>query len=259
MAMVSNVVVSGTDDLPGMMEWNKHDQQQLNYQNDSGCGSSGGLYVKVMTDEQMELLRRQISAYATICDQLVEMHKAITSQQDLAGMRLGNIYCDSLMTSVCHKITASPDLSAEMLCLDTQPNKGEPMFPLDCDLRSSGSLGHLAMYESVPSMYPLALEWTSLLVKWKFQGALVLIRTGKDMTSSGDAHRANAFWTCVIGNGSLDQSSVAEYLIPNIRYVLANGLSKPTYIRFLTGLKAYSQIFSRFAFGARRNRYLLED
>ncbi|KAF5959967.1 hypothetical protein HYC85_001176 [Camellia sinensis] len=52
---------------------------------------------------------------------------------------------------------------------------------------------------------------------------------------------------------------VAEYLIPNIRSVLANGLSKPTYIRFLTGLKAYSQIFSRFAFGARRNRYLLED
>ncbi|CAL5332003.1 unnamed protein product [Camellia sinensis] len=259
MAMVSNVVVSGTDDLPGMMEWNKHDQQQLNYQNDGGCGG-GGLYVKVMTDEQMELLRRQISAYATICDQLVEMHKAITSQQDLAGMRLGNIYCDSLMTSVCHKITArqrwtptptqlqilerifdqgngtpdkhkikeitaelsqhgqisetnvsnwfqnrrarckrkqlirvsnnaesepeaevespkekktkpeniqshensasraenvyvqSPDLSAEMLCLDTQPNKGEPMFPLDRDLRSSGSLGHLAMYESVPRM-----------------------------------------------------------------------------------------------------------
>ncbi|KAI8005221.1 Malate dehydrogenase, glyoxysomal [Camellia lanceoleosa] len=52
---------------------------------------------------------------------------------------------------------------------------------------------------------------------------------------------------------------VAEYLVPNIRSVPANGLSKPTYIRFLTGLKAYSQIFSRFAFGARRNRYLLED
>ncbi|THF98411.1 hypothetical protein TEA_025587 [Camellia sinensis var. sinensis] len=52
---------------------------------------------------------------------------------------------------------------------------------------------------------------------------------------------------------------VAEYLVPNIRSVPANGLSKPTYIQFLTGLKAYSQIFSRFAFGARRNRYLLED
>ncbi|CAL5379778.1 unnamed protein product [Camellia sinensis] len=37
---------------------------------------------------------------------------------------------------------------------------------------------------------------------------------------------------------------VAEYLVPNIRSVPANGLSKPTYIRFLTGLKAFSQIFS---------------
>lgn len=52
---------------------------------------------------------------------------------------------------------------------------------------------------------------------------------------------------------------VAEYLVPSIRSIPAKGSTKPTYIRFLTGLKAYSQIFSRFAFGARRNRYLLED
>lgn len=52
---------------------------------------------------------------------------------------------------------------------------------------------------------------------------------------------------------------VAEYLVPNIRSIPANGSMKPTYIRFLTGLKAYSQIFSRLAFGARRNRYILED
>ncbi|WVZ03929.1 hypothetical protein V8G54_024735 [Vigna mungo] len=52
---------------------------------------------------------------------------------------------------------------------------------------------------------------------------------------------------------------VAEYLVPNIRSIPANGSKKPTYIRFLTGLKAYSQIFSRLAFGARRNRYILED
>ncbi|CAL5323153.1 unnamed protein product [Camellia sinensis] len=139
--------------------------------------------------------------------------KSIQSHENSAS-RAENVYVQS------------PDLSAEMLCLDTQPNKGEPMFPLDRDLISSGSLGHLAMYES---------EWTSLLVKWKFQGALVLISTGKDMTSSGDAHRPgmNRF-----------SKLVAEYLILNIRSVLANGLSKPTYIRFLTGLKAYSQIFS---------------
>ncbi|KAL2478135.1 Chlorophyll(ide) b reductase NOL [Forsythia ovata] len=52
---------------------------------------------------------------------------------------------------------------------------------------------------------------------------------------------------------------VAEYLVPNIRSIPINGSAKPTYIRFLTGLKAYSQIFSRFAFGARRNRYIVED
>ncbi|CAK7325140.1 unnamed protein product [Dovyalis caffra] len=37
---------------------------------------------------------------------------------------------------------------------------------------------------------------------------------------------------------------VAEYLVPNIRSIPANGTTKPTYIRFLTGVKAYSQIFS---------------
>lgn len=48
----------------------------------------GLLYVKVMTDEQLEVLRRQIAVYATICEQLVEMHKAITAHHDsLAGQR----------------------------------------------------------------------------------------------------------------------------------------------------------------------------
>ncbi|KAG0490006.1 hypothetical protein HPP92_006869 [Vanilla planifolia] len=67
----------------------------------------GVLYVKVMTDEQMEVLRRQIAVYATICEQLVEMHKAVSAQQDsVAGMRFGNLYCDSLLTSSSHKIAA---------------------------------------------------------------------------------------------------------------------------------------------------------
>ncbi|XP_038970548.1 uncharacterized protein LOC103697059 isoform X2 [Phoenix dactylifera] len=52
---------------------------------------------------------------------------------------------------------------------------------------------------------------------------------------------------------------VAEYLVPCIRSIPSSQSMKPTYIRFLTGLKAYSQIFSRLAFGARRNRYLIED
>ncbi|KAH0463007.1 hypothetical protein IEQ34_007589 [Dendrobium chrysotoxum] len=67
----------------------------------------GVLYVKVMTDEQMEILRRQIAVYATICEQLVEMHKAVSAQQDsLAGMRFGSMYCDPMLTSSSHKIAS---------------------------------------------------------------------------------------------------------------------------------------------------------
>jgi len=43
------------------------------------------MYVKVMTDEQLETLRKQIAVYGTICDQLIEMHRTLSAQQDLAG------------------------------------------------------------------------------------------------------------------------------------------------------------------------------
>uniref|UniRef100_M8CAP8 Uncharacterized protein n=1 Tax=Aegilops tauschii TaxID=37682 RepID=M8CAP8_AEGTA len=39
-------------------------------------------YVKVMTNDPMEALQKQISIYATICEQLVEMHRAFTEHQD---------------------------------------------------------------------------------------------------------------------------------------------------------------------------------
>ncbi|XP_057972686.1 WUSCHEL-related homeobox 8-like [Malania oleifera] len=81
-------------------------QQQIIQQNHHHQSGGGGLFLKVMTDEQMELLRRQIAAYAIICEQLVEMHKAISAQHDLSGMRMGSLYCDPLMTSASHKITA---------------------------------------------------------------------------------------------------------------------------------------------------------
>ena len=84
------------------MEWEKQEQHHHHNQqqkeeieqnaNVSGSGSGNGnggvLYVKVMTDAQMEILRKQISVYATICEQLVEMHKSLTSHQDLAGLSL---------------------------------------------------------------------------------------------------------------------------------------------------------------------------
>ncbi|KAK3224285.1 hypothetical protein Dsin_011310 [Dipteronia sinensis] len=105
-----------------MMEWDNqeslenhnqnHNRNQLRENNSNGNGSGGGggvngvMYMKVMTDEQLETLRKQIAIYATICEQLVEMHKSFSAQQDLSGGRLANLYCDPLMTSSGHKITA---------------------------------------------------------------------------------------------------------------------------------------------------------
>ncbi|KAL5557708.1 hypothetical protein UlMin_033919 [Ulmus minor] len=85
---------------------NRQELLQMQEQKENPNEGVGGLYVKVMTDEQLELLRRQISIYATICEQLADLHKHISARQDLAGMRLGALYCDPLMASGGHKITA---------------------------------------------------------------------------------------------------------------------------------------------------------
>ncbi|KAM0942133.1 putative transcription factor homeobox-WOX family [Dioscorea sansibarensis] len=71
----------------------------------SGEGE-GVMCVQVMTDEQMEVLRKQISAYATICDRLLQMHKSMAAHQDsFSGMRPGSLCCDPLIPSGTHKIT----------------------------------------------------------------------------------------------------------------------------------------------------------
>ncbi|PRQ56049.1 putative chlorophyll(ide) b reductase [Rosa chinensis] len=77
-----------------------------------------------------------------------------------------------------------------------------------------------------------------------------------DLLMSGATTKQAKFFINVLAEPA---EVVAEYLVPNIRSIPTKGSMKPTYIRFLTGMKAYSQIFSRLAFGARRNRYLLED
>ncbi|KAM0055183.1 putative transcription factor homeobox-WOX family [Helianthus debilis subsp. tardiflorus] len=74
-------------------------------QDEGNNNNNGGMFVKVMTDEQMEVLRKQIAIYATICEQLVDLHKSLTSHHDLAGVRLGNIYNDPLVTSGGHKFS----------------------------------------------------------------------------------------------------------------------------------------------------------
>ncbi|KAG6418119.1 hypothetical protein SASPL_120318 [Salvia splendens] len=77
-----------------------------------------------------------------------------------------------------------------------------------------------------------------------------------DLLMSGANTKQAKFFINVLAEPA---EKVAEYLVPNIRSIPTNGSGRQTYIRFLTGLKAYSQIFSRLAFGARRNRYFLED
>ncbi|KAK8648858.1 hypothetical protein V6N13_129600 [Hibiscus sabdariffa] len=86
------------------MEWENQEMQQaeefLQHQIQNGlCG-------KVMTDVQVEELRKQIVAYAAISEQLVELHKSMSAHHDFTGMRLGNLYCDPVTASVGHKITA---------------------------------------------------------------------------------------------------------------------------------------------------------
>ncbi|KAK1578791.1 hypothetical protein Q3G72_033180 [Acer saccharum] len=77
-----------------------------------------------------------------------------------------------------------------------------------------------------------------------------------DLLMSGATTKQAKFFINVLAEPA---EVVAEYLVPKIRSIPANGSTKPTYLRFLTGMKAYSQIFSRLAFGARRNRHVLED
>ncbi|CAO2182524.1 unnamed protein product [Urochloa humidicola] len=91
------------------MEWGDRAKASAAVDERAGGGGEGlGGYVKVMTDEQLEVLRKQISIYATICEQLVEMHRTLTEHQDsIAGMRFSNLYCDSLIIPPGgHKITA---------------------------------------------------------------------------------------------------------------------------------------------------------
>ncbi|KAJ9563562.1 hypothetical protein OSB04_008722 [Centaurea solstitialis] len=77
-----------------------------------------------------------------------------------------------------------------------------------------------------------------------------------DLLMSGANTKQAKFFINVLAEPA---DEVAEYLVPNIRSIPISGSTRPTYIRFLTGIKAYSQIFSRLAFGARRNRYLVEE
>ncbi|PKA60098.1 WUSCHEL-related homeobox 8 [Apostasia shenzhenica] len=91
---------------------NGKDYYGWSYEEERGRGQwqglpEGLLCVKVMTDEQMEVLRRQIAVYATICEQLVEMHRAFSAKQEsITGIWSGSIYCDPSSSVGFPKISA---------------------------------------------------------------------------------------------------------------------------------------------------------
>ncbi|MBA0860222.1 hypothetical protein Goshw_015366 [Gossypium schwendimanii] len=76
------------------------EEEYLQYQIQNGvCG-------KVMSDEQVEELKKQIVAYSAISEQLAELHKSMSAHHDFTGIRLGNLYCDPISATFGHKITA---------------------------------------------------------------------------------------------------------------------------------------------------------
>jgi len=75
------------EEMVNVVELQKQLQRwQQSGNNNVNVDANGELmYVQVMTDEQLETLRKQIAVYGTICDQLIEMHRTLSAQQDLAG------------------------------------------------------------------------------------------------------------------------------------------------------------------------------
>ncbi|KAK2660903.1 hypothetical protein Ddye_007436 [Dipteronia dyeriana] len=75
------------------MEWvnssssSVQEKQQRQKENEGEMMAVEGLCEKVMSDEQMEVLRKQIAVYAMICEQLVDMHKSFSAQYDIAENR----------------------------------------------------------------------------------------------------------------------------------------------------------------------------
>eukprot|EP00897_Mesotaenium_endlicherianum_P010690 jgi/Mesen1/964/ME000012S00515 len=76
-----------------------------------------------------------------------------------------------------------------------------------------------------------------------------------DLLMSGSDTRVAKFFINALAESA---NTVAEYLVPRMRLVPGGG-SRSTYIRFLTGPKAYSQILARVLFKARKDRYVPEE
>lgn len=77
--------------------------------------------------------------------------------------------------------------------------------------------------------------------------------------AGNDTPTAKFFINCLAENAD----TVADELVPKVRKVALDmktpGSGKPQYIRYLTKIKAYRQIFGRLLFGQRKSRYVSEE
>ncbi|CAK9865793.1 unnamed protein product [Sphagnum jensenii] len=112
----------------------------------------------IMTDEQLETLRRQISVYATICQQLVEMHKASLANQPppLPGIIIGGQHLSyDQMGTPNHKPTTRLRWSPSQIQLQIlerlfEQGNGTPsrqhIKEITDELRRHGQIGETNVY-----------------------------------------------------------------------------------------------------------------
>ncbi|GJM92742.1 hypothetical protein PR202_ga09236 [Eleusine coracana subsp. coracana] len=167
-----------------------------------GCEPLG--YVKVMTDEQMEVLRKQISIYATICEQLVEMHRALTEHQDsIAGMRFSNLYCDPLIVPGGHKITARQRWQPTPMQLQILENifdqgNGTPskqkIKEITAELSHHGQISETNVYNWISEMHQLQRDQ---------MGGMMYGSNDNNMRTSGTSGQMS-FYDNIMSNPRID-------------------------------------------------------
>ncbi|KAG0608468.1 hypothetical protein M758_8G108000 [Ceratodon purpureus] len=77
-----------------------------------------------------------------------------------------------------------------------------------------------------------------------------------DLLMSGSDTRQAKFFINVLAEPA---DTVAKFLVPRVRKIVAENKNNSTYTRFLTGFKAYTQILARLLFKARKDRYVPEE
>ncbi|KAF5932013.1 hypothetical protein HYC85_028184 [Camellia sinensis] len=152
------------------MDWEKQQNQQQRQDevmnSSSNTNNNNGVLVKVMTNEQLEILRKQIATYATICDQLVQMHKSLSSHSDLT------VPLQSRNPNIPHRLNAHKTVFLPLLHHRIVSSSSPPSLRREDCLRSIVTSSHHLVRRSytqktvyVPSSHRPFVS-TSLSSKW---------------------------------------------------------------------------------------------